>query len=80
MKTEMKGVLIIFSIIILASCQCGDDCLDCEPMMSICIACKGQLETDVFGKCHKNTVDKCTTYGPDGSCLRCQNTFTLDNG
>lgn len=48
--------------------------------MGICIACKGLLESDILGKCHANTVDKCTTYGQNGECLKCQNTFTLADG
>lgn len=49
-------------------------------MMNVCIVCKGDAESDVFGNCHANTIDKCVTYGPSGECLRCQNTFTLKDG
>lgn len=41
------------------------------------MACKGDIETDVMGRCHNNTIDKCTTYGPDGGCLRCQPSYSL---
>ena len=80
----MKSLLLKLACIALiaswVNCECGEDCIDCDPTMNICMVCRGSIESDVFGNCHNNTIDKCITYGPTSDCLRCQNTFTLSNG
>lgn len=66
MKSEVRRFLLLTILISAAMSQCGDDCLECEPTMGVCAVCRDDMETDVFGQCHENTVPNCVTYGPSG--------------
>lgn len=58
---------------------CPDHCHDCDPSGTICFACSGDYEANVFGSCHENTIDNCVIYGPTDECFNCQPTFRLNN-
>lgn len=76
----MKILLLLATLGLLAAladAKCDSNCLDCYDIMEICVACKGDMETDVLGACQPNSIDKCVTYSPTGECLRCQSTYSL---
>lgn len=72
--------LLIVLIPTLSANNCGEHCVDCDPSGTICFACQGDKEVNVFGQCHDNSIDKCIIYGPMDECLRCQPTYTLKDG
>ena len=81
MNRKEKLFLVFASLFVLSMNKgCSPGCSECDPDGVMCFACDADKETDVFGGCHDNTIDKCTIYGPTGECFQCQPTFTLKDG
>ena len=59
-------LVLAFIAVVVLSQECQPGCEECDPEGIICFACATDKETDVFGGCHDNTIDKCTIYGPSG--------------
>lgn len=78
---EWKAILVILlALTTFAVATCPDHCDECDDSGSVCFACQGDFEVNVFGGCHENTIDKCVIYGPSDECFRCQQTYSVVDG
>ena len=64
MKEGKAILLILLALTTYAAAVCPEHCDECDDSGSICFACQGDFEVNVFGGCHANTIDKCVIYGP----------------
>ena len=80
MNRAQKVLIGFVAVLVLVSSQCSPECLYCEEQLGICVVCGGRFELQVTGGCHPPTIDKCTTYGFNSECFRCQPTFSLTDG